>query len=72
MEKHQIHSVKWPARLLPNFETRATSIIEELTDDNKIFYYNDLHHFVMIYLTIVIGIIVIIYFYRKLELATIP
>lgn len=68
----QVHTVKWPAAIKPNFETNTKKNIWKLKDADERLWWHSFHHYFAIYTIAMIIIILTLMFKKKFELEPIP
>lgn len=73
VEHVQLHNISWPGKMNSiEFNVKLEKTIHDLENyDDKLFYHQ-LHHYGAIYAIVISIIIVVFYFYSKLELAPTP
>lgn len=72
--KHsQVHKIVWPVKLNATaFNEKIMKTINELESKDGLFMMHHWHHYIMIYITIIVTMFTVSYFYSKLELAPVP
>lgn len=69
----QVHNITWPGKMNPiEFKEKIKKTIDDLENTDAAFFKHHMHHYVSIYATMVAIVIVVCYFYSKLELAPMP
>lgn len=68
----QVHAVKWPDKIKPNFEIKTKRTMNELRNTDETLWWHSIHHYFAIYMTLSLIIILAILFKRKFDLEPIP
>lgn len=68
----QVHTVQWPASIVPNFEAKAKKTLIKLKNTDEALWWHSIHHYIAIYVIVILIFVLSCLFVKKIELEPIP